>query len=60
MKTKGKGKMKLWLLRPIEGLKDDPWESKYSKSFGFVMRAKTEEDARKYTDVEEGEKKDQC
>ncbi len=33
--------MKLWLLRPIED-----WMPWYDKAFGFVVRAKTEEDAR--------------
>jgi len=40
--------MKLWLLRPADGLdpKDDPWEPWYEKAFGFVVRAETEADAR--------------
>jgi hypothetical protein len=38
--------MKLWLLRPIEGLENDPWEPWYDKVFGFVIRAETEERAR--------------
>lgn len=40
--------MKLWLLRPVEG--DHHWEPWYSKAFGFVVRAETEEDARKIAD----------
>ena len=38
--------MKLWLLRPIEGLENDPWEPWYDKAFGFVIRAETEKRAR--------------
>lgn len=40
--------MKLWLLRPKEGLKDgdNPWEPWYDKCFGFVVRAETEGEAR--------------
>jgi hypothetical protein len=37
--------MKLWLLRPVDGLEDDdnPWMPWYDKAF---VRAKTEADAR--------------
>ena len=40
--------MKLWILRPVEDLKnsDNPWEPWYDKCFGFVIRAETEQDAR--------------
>lgn len=40
--------MKLWLLTANEELpKDDnPWEPWWDKTFGFVVRAETEEDAR--------------
>jgi hypothetical protein len=40
--------MKLWLLRPVDGLQkhDNPWEPWYDKAFGFVARAETEEEAR--------------
>jgi hypothetical protein len=40
--------MKLWLLRPVDGLKknDNPWEPWYDKAFGFVVRAETEDEAR--------------
>lgn len=39
--------MKLWILRPVEGLdkKDNPWEPWYDKAFGFVVRAETEDEA---------------
>ena len=39
-------KTKLYLLRPIEGLSDSPWEPWYDKTFGFVVRAVSEEEAR--------------
>jgi hypothetical protein len=40
--------MKLWILRPIKGLpkESNPWEPWYDKTFGFVVRAETENDAR--------------
>jgi hypothetical protein len=39
--------VKLWLLRPVEGLTDDnPWNPWYDKSFGFVVRAESEGEAR--------------
>ena len=40
--------MKLWLLRPSEKLSrdDSPWVPWYDKTFGFVVRAETEEKAR--------------
>lgn len=39
---------RLWLLRPIEELPEDidPWCPWYDKTFGFVVRADTEEKAR--------------
>lgn len=41
--------MHLWLLRPCEGLpkEESPWEPWYDKAFGFVVRAETEDQARK-------------
>jgi hypothetical protein len=36
--------MKLWLLRPVDG--DELWEPWFDKTFGFVVRAETEEQAR--------------
>ena len=49
--------MKLWLLRPVPGLKenDNPWEPWYNKAFGFVVRAETEEKARSLANVNAGE-----
>jgi hypothetical protein len=40
--------MKLWLLRPVDGLPDgdNPWEPWYDKSFGFVVRCESEKEAR--------------
>jgi hypothetical protein len=40
--------MKLWILRPKSGLDENnsPWEPWYDKAFGFVVRAKTEKQAR--------------
>ena len=38
--------MKLWILRPV---KDDAlWEPWYDKTFGFVVRAETEQAARAF------------
>ena len=40
--------MELWLLRPAKKLpEDNAWEPWYDKAFGFVVRAETEERARK-------------
>lgn len=41
--------MRLWLLRPEEGLggRPSPWEPWYDKAFGFVVRANSEAEARK-------------
>lgn len=49
--------MKLWLLRPVEGLakNNDPWEPWYDKAFGFVVRAETEEQARAVAMKEAGD-----
>jgi hypothetical protein len=48
--------MKLWILRPVENLPkgDDPWEPWYDKAFGFVVRAETEEKARKFAHEDGG------
>lgn len=49
--------MKLWLLRPVKDLPDgdNPWEPWYDKCFGFVVRAKTEDDARQIAHAEAGD-----
>lgn len=49
--------MKLWLLRPVEGLNkgDDPWSPWYDRAFGFVVRAESEEDARNLADADAGD-----
>jgi hypothetical protein len=48
--------MKLWLLRPMDGLEknDNPWEPWFDRAFGFVVRAATEEDARYLANAEAG------
>ena len=48
--------MKLWILRPIDGLAgdDDPWEPWYDKAFGFVVRAETEDEARELAHTHAG------
>ena len=40
--------MKLWVLRPALDLpdKDNPWEPWYDKTFGFVIRAGSAQEAR--------------
>jgi hypothetical protein len=49
--------MKLWLLRPVDGLSknDNPWSPWYDKAFGFVIRAETEEEARALADANGGD-----
>lgn len=49
--------MKLWLLRPVDGLakNDNPWEPWYDKAFGFVVRAETEAEARDMAHAEAGD-----
>lgn len=49
--------MKLWILRPVEGLNigDNPWEPWFDKAFGFVIRAASEQDAREFAHAESGD-----
>ena len=49
--------MKLWILRPVDGLtdNDNPWKPWYNKAFGFVVRADTEEKARAIAHDEAGD-----
>ncbi len=49
--------MKLWILKPVERLPqgDDPWEPWYEKAFGFVARAETEDEARKFAHTQAGD-----
>jgi hypothetical protein len=49
--------MKLWILRPVNGLSkvDNPWEPWYDKAFGFVARAETEAEARVLAHGDAGE-----
>ena len=44
--------MKLWILRPRRDLEEgnDPWKPWYDKSFGFIIRAETETQARVIAD----------
>jgi hypothetical protein len=46
--------MKLWLITARKDLDEnnDPWKPKYSKAFGFVVRAETEKDARNSLDID--------
>lgn len=49
--------MKLWILRPINGLPpgDDPWEPWYDCAFGFIVRAETEQEAREFAQADAGD-----
>lgn len=49
--------MKLWLLRPVDNLPDgnNPWEPWYDKAFGFVVRAKNEQEAREFATADAGD-----
>lgn len=49
--------MKLWLLRPVDGLVDgdDPWTPWYDKAHGFVVRACSEEEARTIANANAGD-----
>jgi hypothetical protein len=53
--------MKLWLLRPVGYGTDDidplwvPW---YDKTFGFVVRAETEAEARTFAQANAGDEKE--
>ena len=47
--------MKLWLLRPINIYGDSPWNPWHDKAFGFVVRADTEQEARKLANEESGD-----
>lgn len=49
--------MKIFELRPVENLKDrdNPWNPWYDKSFGFIVRAETEAEARKIANENAGD-----
>lgn len=49
--------MKLWLLKAREDLPvgDNPWEPWYDKSFGAVVRAETEAQARQFAHENAGD-----
>lgn len=48
--------MKLWLLRPVPCLPaaDNPWIQDFDRSFGFVVRAETEAEAREFAHADAG------
>lgn len=58
--------MSLWLLRPNDYGHDDgwvgaagsPWEKWYDKAFGFVVRAETENEARRMAQEQSGDEGD--
>ena len=50
--------MKLWHLTPKENLVKDPWTPWYDKAMGFVIRAETEEQARKLATKQGGDEVD--
>jgi len=53
--------MKLWLLEPVNNPvnnKDNPWEPWFDKTFGSVIRAETEEQARQFAHDSSGEEND--
>ena len=47
--------MNLYILRPIEKGKIHPWMPWFDKAFGFVVRAESEEAARKIADENAGD-----
>ena len=51
--------MKLWILRPVDGLSsdDNPWDPWYDKCFGFVVRAASEVEARQLATDQAGDEK---
>ena len=57
----GELNLKLWLLRPYKKFQShytdevSPWNPWYGKAFGFVVRAETEEEARKLASEDCGE-----
>jgi len=47
--------MKLYLLKPIDNITPNPWEPWYDKAFGFVVRAKNENQARQMAQEQAGD-----
>ena len=49
--------MKLWILRPKEGLKgvDDKWRGVCDTAYGFVVRAESERQAREFAAADRGD-----
>ena len=50
---------KLWILRPVKEIKDrekdNPWNPWFDRAFGFVVRAKTETEARELAHSQAGD-----
>ena len=46
--------MNIYILRP-SSVNTDPWSPWYDKSFGFIVRAENEENARKIADENSGD-----
>ena len=46
-------KLKLWLLKP-HNESEYPWEPWYDKAFGFIVRASSEQEARKMATKDSG------
>ena len=49
--------MKLWLLKPMDDLINDPWKPWFDKMFGFVIRTETAEEARQIAQEYAGDEK---
>ena len=49
--------MELWILEPARNLPgdDNPWEPWFDKSFGFIVRAETEKEARQIAHKNQGD-----
>lgn len=49
--------MKVYILRPQDNLNnnDNPWEPWYDKSFGFIVRANSEQEARQIANENAGD-----
>ena len=49
--------MKIYILRPIEGIANDPWSPWYDKAFGVVVRAENAKEARKMASEKHGDER---
>ena len=45
----------MWILKPVSTGKDTAWHPWYDKTFGLVVRAETEEDARNFASTTDGD-----